>query len=82
MYIFIFIFNASIKEVFERVHFPTLVIRGANSLSTSILSFISPQVYNTKPDSSGQPNVTTHFDCSAERFTCQICSLDLDHFHY
>lgn len=29
-------------------------------LSTSILYFISPQVYNTKPDSSGQQNVTTH----------------------
>lgn len=43
-----------------------------NFYSTSILYFISPQVYNTKPDSSGQQNVTTHdlICCSAERITC------------
>lgn len=33
--------------------------------------FIFPQVYNTKPDSSGQQNVTTNdlIDCSANRIT-------------
>lgn len=47
--------------------------------STSVLYFISPQVYNTKPDSSGQPNVTTHI-CSADQITCQsFYSLDIDH---
>lgn len=46
-------------SLYERVCMPSILQHKFFRILTSILFFISPQVYNTKPDSSGQPNVTT-----------------------